>query len=358
MKKIKHFLVIAFCVIVFTPHSANAQEKLQVRWQKRANLVSADSLLTLFSQMSPFEVFDHISYLRVDCYDSFHNMELRQHLVKWLDKELYFQYSIKYAVNSALSNEEYLKNDIKYWLREHNKRELIDTVLNTPSLYNQYTDTVINYFIQYHRQDFYQHGASLPSGILSFFSRYRVPEAYEIIYSYWEDDGKIRKSAYYPTLLAMHDPEALQVAKNHIDSLIASGDAGQITNAFRWYGSFMYGEHAVDWRNYLLNVTVERSLYDLDDASNIMVPFNIYLISPFNNRYFLLSENEVVKSIINSLFEPFDRIEFLSRKEIISISKKIIDNIHEFEKAAQLYREWLIEDNRYWKEQMPYNLQD
>jgi hypothetical protein len=316
--------------------------------------VNADSLLTLFSKMSPFEVLDSIGTGQIDHYDCYHNTNLKPYLLKWLDKELYFQYSIKYAVNSALNNEEYLKNDIKYWLREHNKRELIDTVLNTPSLYKQYTDTVINYFIQHHRQDFYQHGARLPSDVLNFFSRYRVPEAYEIIYSFWEEDGKIRRSDYYPTLLAMHDPEALQVANNHIDSLIATCDAGQITNAFRWYGSFMYGEYAVDWRNYLLNVAVERSLYDFDDDPHIMVPFNIYLISPSNNRYLRLSENEVVKSIINSLFEPSGRIESLSKKEIISISKKTIDNIHEFEKAAQPYREWLIEENRYWKEQMPY----
>lgn len=331
-----------------------SESAAQIGARRHTYRVNADSLLTLFSKMSPFEVLDSIGAGQIDHYDCYHNAELKQYLLKWLDKELYFQHEIQNSLKIAFGDEEVKRNKIIGWLIRSNKRELIDTVLNTKVLYDAYLDTVIDNYLQYHRDDFYEHGAKLPSGILSFFSRYRVPEAYEIIYSYWEEDGKIRKSAYYPTLLAMHDPEALQIANNHIDSLIATGDAGQITNAFRWYGSFMYGKYAVDWRNYLLNVTVERTLYDIDDASNIMVPFNIYLISPFNNRYFLLSENEVVKSIINSLFEPFDKIESLSRKEIISLSKKITDNIPEFEIAAQPYREWLIEENRYWKEQMPY----
>ncbi len=44
--------------------------------QKRNNSISADSLLILFSQMTPFEVFDYVSSGNIDMDDCFNNMEV------------------------------------------------------------------------------------------------------------------------------------------------------------------------------------------------------------------------------------------------------------------------------------------
>jgi hypothetical protein len=349
--KLKNYLSITAILYLLLSASYSKAQRFDPH---NAYIIKADSLLHLFTQMSPFAVLDMVSTISIDHYDCYHNKEIKHHLLNWLDKELYFEYNMQNSLEIAFSDGEVKKNKVKGWLIRNNKRELIDTILSNPKLYAIYLDTVISQYIQYHKHDFFSHGAKLPNEILSFFGRYRVPESYDILYSYWEEDGKIRRSPYYPPLLAMHDPEALKIANNHIDSLIETGDAGNITNVLRWYGSPIYGKYSVDWRTKLLYVTVERNLYDFDDSTPFSVPFNIYLLSPFNNRYLLPTDTEVVIAIINSLFEPMERIESLSREEINNISKKIINNIHEFEKAGQPYREKLLEENRYWKDHMPY----
>jgi hypothetical protein len=330
--------------------------------QWRHNSISADSLLILFSQMTPFEVFDYVPWGSIDRDDCFDNMEVRQHIVKWLDKDLYFQHKIQKSLNIAFSDEEVRRNKVAGWLIRSKKRELIDTILNTQELYAAYLDTVINNYIHYHRNDFFKHGAKLPDDVLSFFTGFRVPEAHEVLYRHWQEDGKRRQSPYYGPLIAMLNPDALAIANHEIDSIIATNDPQGLLFVYRRYARrLLFCQHSVDWLLKLLETTGRWNISEFDDSPQKMVPFNVYVLDPANYTYFPsarhfldYSDNEFANSMINRLFEPWGRIYELSDKELEAISQEIIDNIHEFEKAAQPFKEMQIEDCRKWKEQMPH----
>ncbi len=283
--------------------------------------------------------------------------------MKWLDKELYFQHEIQKSLKIAFGDEDIKRNKIRDWLIRNNKRELLDTVLNTKLLYDVYLDTVISDYIQYHRDDFFKYGARLPEDVLSFFTVFRVPEAHDILYRYWQEDGKRRQSPYYGPLLAMLNPEALAIANHMIDSIIATNDPQGLHFVYRWYAKRMlFCEHNVDWLLKLLKATGKWNISEFDDSPRKMVPFNVYVLDPGNYTYFPsakhfldYSDNEFVQDMIKRLYEPWGKIYDFSDKELEAISQEIIDNIHEFEQAAQPFKEMLIEGCKKWKDQMAYS---
>jgi hypothetical protein len=179
--------------------------------------IKSDSLLKLFKMMEPFEVLDKIYVGYIDVKDCYYNEEVKPYLLKWLDKEAYFEYLNKDYIKLAFINDrECSISKIKGWLNQHNQGHLIDTVMKTPELFKVYLDSVIDDVTKYKRKSFFQNGGRLPGQAIYFHALLKLPESYEILRRYWKEDGGKINSKYFDAMLAMHDPEAISKYNSYL----------------------------------------------------------------------------------------------------------------------------------------------
>lgn len=338
-----------FCVLLSVSTIINAQALLRPT-------ISGDSLLVKFKTMDAFDVLDRTDLSKVDIYDWYHHEKLKPYLLIWLNKEAYFEYDNQQYIKRAF-DDGYKVYKVKGWLTSRNQESLIDTVMNSPSLFQVYLDSVVDATTNYMKALYFKDGGKLPSKVLDFHARLKLPEAYAAINKYWKEDGGTAKSDYFNVMLAMHDPEAIAKYNNFVDSAIVEKNLIAIEDIeSKAKNEYFYGSYAVALQLKLLRVNL-RTYYNSLDCS-IEVPFNINFLSPLTGVYYNFTHYETVLRILNALYNPLDKIYGLTYGELEEYSNEVIQNVDEFKKAVEPYRDSLIKEELYWKVNMPFYKKD
>lgn len=317
--------------------------------------IFGDSLYNLFKGMDAFEVLDQTELSKVDvrsCY--FHN-DLKPYLLVWLNKDAYLEYDNREYIKRTF-DDEYSSHKVKSWLISHNKKDMIDTVINCQSLFELYLDSCINATKLSLTDQFYVDGGRLPSKILDFHSRLKLPEAYKIINNYWKEDGGTLDSRYFDCMLQMHDPEAIDLYNKFASKAILDENLEALDDIkMKSKSVYLYGSYAMDLKLMLLSVKkrIRHSFSDFPEGA-IDSPYNIDCLNPLDDRYFQFSSNKTVKKILDGLYKPMDKIYKLSYLELEEYSEDIITNIKEFKGALGQYKLELESNELYWKKNMPY----
>lgn len=219
-------------------------------------------------------------------------------------------------------------------------------------------------YINYNKNRYYKRGARLSENVLDFFYNFKIPEAYTILYTYWEEDGKARNSDYFTPLLYMNNPETIAIIDKEIDSVIALNNTYSLYRYYDYYvKGFLLCEHSADWMVKLLKTTAMQNIdfTATTVAAQVYVPFNTFIITPYsidalvyNKHIFAESGIQIVDDIIESLYKDYSTIRTLKKKQLLAISKQIIEHYDEFATAAQPFRTMLQENCECWKKDMPY----
>lgn len=317
--------------------------------------ISGDSLLVKFKTMNAFDVLDNTDLSKVDIYDCYHHEELKPYLLIWLNKEAYFEHDNQQYIKRAFDND-YKVYKVKGWLSNRNQKNMIDTVMNNPPLFQVYLDSVINATTIYMKELYFKNGSKLPSKILDFHAKVKFPEAHAIINKYWKEDGSTVISDYFNVMLAMHDPEAVAEYTNFVDRAIKNVNLTAL-NGIRTKANYeyLYGSYAVELKLRLLTVKqrISHSFSSFPEGP-FDSPYNIDFLSPLSDRCFQYSQNATVLKILNALYSPIDKIYSLTYGELEQYSNEIIQNIVEFKNAVEPYKDSLIEEELFWKKNMPF----
>jgi len=329
---------------------------LNLQAQDRATDISPDSLLVLFNRINPFAVLEMSHFTTLDNPKEYYfNDGIREYLIQWLNKELYFKYLNEQYIASSFSSK-YKVEKVKKWLIDNNQVVLTNRVLNDSSLFLAYLDSAFVNEIIKHKFNFFKRGGRLPNEALYFHEQVKLPIAYNIIHQYWKEEGSTLNSQYFDSMLAMHDPEAIDLYNKYVDSLIEKSDINQLEYVKKKANNeFLYGSYAVNLKLKLLKVKCKTYFsFPNDKGEYVTVPFNVELLNPLSDKCFSKCRDTVIQNIINSVYCPIDKIFDLSDRELEEASKIIFENINEFEKAAQPYNDNLIKEERYWKKNIQY----
>jgi|GEM_PF-3153792 len=339
---------IIFCILLSVNTIINAQVLLRPT-------ISGDSLLVIFETMDAFDVLDKTDLSKVDIYDCYHHEKLKPYLLIWLNKDAYFEYDNKQYIKRVF-DDDYKVYKVKSWLTNRNQKSMVDTVMNNPSLFQVYLDSVVNATTIYMKELYFKDGGKLPSKVLDFHARLKLPEAYAIINKYWKENGSTIKSDYFNVMLAMHDPEAIAKYNNFVDSVIKNTDLIAL-NDIRTKANYeyLYGSYAVELKLKLLTVKqrISHSFSNFPEGA-FDSPYNIDFLNPLSDRCFQYSQNETVLKILNALYNPIDKIYGLTYGELEKYCNEIIQNIDAFKQAVQPYKDNLIREELYWKKNMPF----
>jgi hypothetical protein len=325
--------------------------------------LKADSLLNLFkSSDDVFIVLNKLDLYKINYFDCYNQNEIKNYTLKWLDFEATFNHHVNNVIKRAF-DESYKTSKVKGWLKNNKLRHLEDTVLKTPELFNMYLDSVYKEFTDDKRSAFFKNGGALNDKALRFFMKYPIPEAYTLIRQYWDKQDNSLKSPYFKVMLAMHDPLAITSYSTYLETIIKKKDYNQLRIEIqRAVNEYNYGSVCVDFKLKLLKeqLVVPILLFDSGDKVGIDSPYNLVFLYPYVfDYYFFKSKNLIITDIIESLYSMQTKggfpIENMSIDELKKISKEVIANYTEFEKAANEYKSNLQKKEEYWKVNMPYN---
>ncbi|ALO13834.1 hypothetical protein L21SP5_00251 [Salinivirga cyanobacteriivorans] len=313
--------------------------------------MDSDSLLQLFQDQHPFDVLHEIRHASVDIKDCYFNEELIPHVMKWLDKEMYFNYRNKGAYESFTNNKKYVKSRVGNWIEDNNRKVKIDSVLDDSVLLYQYWDTIWQESYNREKQQYYKNGAKLPYGALEFHRKLKHPQSYKTIHGFWEKGGYSRKSRYFYIMLAMHDPKAQKIHRKYADSVISVNSVSCHDKVFGVASnSHKYGDYGIKLIKELLKYQYKTcNPRHISSASLESLPINLALFIRTMNFY-RFSESKTIEELKNATI--FDLPKSMS--QAMTRSDLIISNINDFYKALELYSRFLEKKDRYWKENMEY----
>ncbi|MDA3865158.1 MAG: hypothetical protein PF489_00255 [Salinivirgaceae bacterium] len=309
---------------------------------------NSDSLLALFQSQHAFDVLEKMWLYDVDIKDCYYNEELIPHVMKWLDKEMYFKYRNRGAYESFTSNVKYVKSRVGHWIEDNSKKVKIDSVLGDSVLLYQYWDTIWQESYNLEKLQYYKNGAKLPPKALRFHQQLKRPESYRKIYSFWKKDDFSLKSQHFHTMLTMHDPKAQGLFKKRFDSLLAAKKID--CNAVKVAGSgYHYGVFALSLAKKLFRYQylVCNPVYIGFEEKEY--PLNLAMFAK-GSGYFSLLEDTTIKRLRRET--ALNRPE--SPEEAMVYSNTLIKILDELDKALDQHAKYLEEKDRYWEENMEY----
>jgi len=308
--------------------------------QKYSREISPDSLLQMFRRDTPFDVLQ--KFMSVDYFDykgAYFNPALKPYLLKWLDKEEYWSYSVEQGVQNFSNNPDAIKNSIKYKLTKKNHSTWIDSIYNSPTLLKKYRDSVITEKRDIYKTALKKQTSYPPDYAIWFHSQVAYPESYLIIKQWWVERGKsiwninhTSYDGYLVALVKMRDREAMQLADLEITKFVRSNGKS---------------EYPITVLNFIEEnqnpYGVEKLLETL--SVNIKFPYiSDGTIGQFNCMTIdILEEQLYLNSIpINA---PIKRT---------STCEEWLKHVKAFKDAAQLLIKKYQEEEKYWMDNMPY----
>jgi len=311
-----------------------------IKAQKYSHEITVDSLLKVFRRDTPFDILQKFSTPDFKDYKgAYYNEELKSYLLKWLSKEEYQQYEIERNIQRFSNDKDYIKLVIKRKLITQRKEAWLDSIINTPALYQIYRDSAIVEQLAFYRKDVKIETSYPPYNAVWFLSHVAYPESYSIIKQWWVERGKpvltnnnTPFDTYFLALVKMRDPEAIQLADKEVKKFVQSNGKSATPIEFM---SFI-GQNQTPFGIAMLLETL---------SVNVKFPyFPDYPMEQFNCMAIgMLEEQLYLNSIpINA---PIKRT---------STCEERLKHVKAFKDAAQLLIKKYQEDEKYWMDNMPY----
>ncbi len=365
--------LLYFILLVVLTHNSFAQQNDPFKYlncyAKYRQTINSDSLLTMLTEGNPFHVLPHIFIPEINTKDCYYNDSLKSFLLKFLNKDTAYQYMAELAEHYGFDNHRGIQEDyIRDYLKERKQMYLLDTILKTPELFSAYFDTVFNLAVERQKTSSYQTNERLPRELTDLLAQIKWPEVYVWARQEWEEDGKREHGYCYDYLLGMHDPEVIDINNHFIDtwgqleSCEYEDSNGYINYLYR---NPVYSGGGIDsWGSYYFDAFVHflqiktmvyHPLY-FDEKSKR--PYNTGLVHDycFHNPY-LKESYPVIYNISYGLFETQVN-DKKYREKYKQASEDICDNIDMFIEALKPYKDYYLNEELYWKQNMPYYKKD
>lgn len=258
--------MIAFYITIFIGHITYAQYVEKV--------VSNDSLFKMFQTMKPFEVFYKVEFKWFDFKACYNDTLLKPYLMKWLDRDEYFQYTIEVEKQNLSNRPDWIKDKIGYQLNKQGKIKILDSILMNPQLYALYHDSVMTISTkEYIEQN--KGKISVPSQAIVLHSFFAYPESYTIIKQWWEESGRqTERGRLFFALVRMGDPDARKLFDEKIKYFVKSN--GESSDLPEIYGELIqYNSYCRMKMLEVLNVDVNYIRLSEGDSGT---PFNCEVI--------------------------------------------------------------------------------
>lgn len=137
-----------------------------VNYAQEQKIISDDSLLKMFRAMKPFEVLEKVDNINFKAL--YADTIIKPYLMKWLNEDDYFQHNVKEQKIELSKNRSFINSEIKYRLKKQNHINELNTVLNSPTLYASYKDTVIIENISYYIKNYHKETNAFPNKAIEF----------------------------------------------------------------------------------------------------------------------------------------------------------------------------------------------
>lgn len=335
MKKIVLLLLLSFAVF-----DCNAQSEA----------LKSNQILSLLSQSNNvYEAIDSIIINGIDYEECYNSNSLKEKILPLLNRENFFRTQYKMDWDSI-----YSISAVKKYLKENSKYDIVDSVLNHFELYKSYRDSAINMAVEQLYLK-YNDKPWLPNGILLLHSQIKWRESYDLLYEYWVKDDKSITSYCFKPLIMMHCPEAIGKYNKLIDKAIQLGKIDFLLKVKKdAFNINKYGSYALDLYIKLLESTTK---YMQDDIQTIrIVPFNFGIVSNYYNpkEEYITSQNYKFAHLKDSLYSNNDYSDYYLEK----LSLSIIRHIEDFAKQIKVFKQTLLNQELYWKQNMPYYKQE
>lgn len=321
---------------------------LSANLHAQVNYLPSDSLLQWFENSNhPFDVWDSVRAWELRNnrtlydYESYYQTpSLKPHLLKWLDRDLYYQRHLEELRESYLpDNKEdsaYMTYKIKGRLKQQKSKLSIDTILNTPKLYTLYTDSILSDIIELQKKEFEEKGKPFPDNrAISFHMNLAYPESYQQIKSFWEETGKgTERNSYFISLVRMGDPEARKIFDKQIKEVVRTNGRDVFLNSLlSTLGGELRGSYGTAKFIELLKVEQEIEIFAEGDVSG---DFNCEVLD------YLISDIFTYNIKVDPVIKYHDPCE------------KHLEHLLEIKEAAQRLIEYYKEQEYYWMSRMPF----
>lgn len=278
------------------------------------------------------------------------NEELKNELLKLLTDTI--EYS-KYRTNeyiARIQTDTMLSNGrLTSWLNRKNYGFLIDTILKTPQLYNQYLDSTLLYEKEYNF-DFYYQRFRISTNSKQLLTRIKYPESYSLFYKNWEKDGKTQKSQWFDILLEYQDPEAIKIYDDYIQKVIDTKDAKELSD-IRMFVIQFNNSYKVQL---LLKLLKEATLSYEDQRSPM--PFNIYLITDLSilEHILLYMEPKILDYVVDTIISDYIYVGEDNMPNVNKAQEMFQSCLDKIIPWFQPYLNILLKEELKWKQNMPY----
>lgn len=332
--------------------------------------VSADSLLHRINNCG--NVYDAIlpyPETEIDPKDCYFNEELKSLLLTMLDEQNYVEYNNERRVKDSFGDEKCKIAMTRAWLIDHDKESIIDTVLSNAELFTRYLDTTIVDYTNRISSNWNISNTDIPYDIENLLSLIKWPEVYEEYHRQWMEDGKRLWGKRFNSMLRMHDPEAVSLYFAYFDNFIDSNNyseeaAQKLENpAYLGLGSIAM---ELDLKSLKWMAPMKADWTGFCETCKTLAPFNVRrldILCFYNMHFWNLLEikSNIVREVIYSLADPEPHESeykvmnmHMSEEDYKKIGNKIRENINEFRQELQPFIDEAIENEKYWKQNMPY----
>jgi len=193
----------------------------KISYAQERKIITNDSLLKMFQVMKPFEVLNKVGFGNMNFKAFYYDLLLKPYLMKWLDKDEYFQFEIEKERATMTNSPRLIKEEIQYMLNKQGRRNALDSILNNPILYSQYRDSAINNEVKRFFENHKEKKFNIPGKAITLHSYFAYPESYTIIKQWWVESGrKTERSDYFLPLVRMGDPDARKEYDNRVTQFV------------------------------------------------------------------------------------------------------------------------------------------
>lgn len=335
---IRKVFVVIFSLILFASSSYG---------QSKVVYLPVDSLLKWFENAKhPFHVWDSIrvwelrskSRTEYDYKSYYQAPALKPHLLKWLDRDLYYQEELQEIRDDFEPKNEddsaYIAYKIRGWITSKKRAVNPDSILHDSNLYTVYKDSVINQMVKSEIERMEKLGRPFPpSRAINFHMYLAYPESYEQIRQFWEATGKqIERNDYFIPLVRMGDPEARKIFNELIADVVKkNGDTPYFSLVTSNVDDNLRGSYGVAKLIELLNVDMEIAL-----SEGPSFPINC----------------DIIATLVSEIF--YYKIEIDPSVKFRETCETRFEHVEEIKAAAQRLIEYYKEQEYYWMRNMPF----
>jgi hypothetical protein len=280
--------------------------------------------------MKPFEVLNKVGFGNMNFKAFYYDLLLKPYLMKWLDKDEYFQFEIEKERATMTNSPRLIKEEIQYMLNKQGRRNALDSILNNPILYSQYRDSAINNEVKRFFENHKEKKFNIPGKAITLHSYFAYPESYTIIKQWWVESGrKTERSDYFLPLVRMGDPDARKEYDNRVTQFVKTN--GEIP------GIMYMDEELHELRNsYSVAKMIEVLKVDMvyDPLEDNPQPYNCY----------------VIKYLLGDILDHCIEIK-VKTSDPCDVQKK---HLPEIKAAAQKLIEKYKAEEYYWMKNMPF----